>query len=167
MCTVEATYFQLYKRAVHVFSEALRVLEFRDVCARSSADVSGTSAEVLKELGGLMDASMESCSNLYECACPELDQLCKIARDAGAYGSRLTGAGWGGCTVSLVDEENVGPFIQALKEQYPAYKDLEGDALSEVIFATKPSAGACGKLSGTDLTRASITNDLIVFRFEE
>lgn len=133
---------------MHVFSEALRVLEFRDVCARSSSDVHGTSSTVLQELGSLMNASMESCSKLYECACPELDQLCKIAIDAGAYGSRLTGAGWGGCTVSLVDEEKVESFIKALKEHYPAYKDLEGEALSEVVFATKPSAGACGTSVG-------------------
>ena len=36
-------------------------------------------------------------------------------------------------------------FIQKLKETYPPYKNLEGDALYEVIFATKPGCGACGK----------------------
>ena len=36
-------------------------------------------------------------------------------------------------------------FIQRLKETYPPYKNLEGDALYEVIFATKPGRGACGK----------------------
>ena len=36
-------------------------------------------------------------------------------------------------------------FIQKLKETYPPYKNLEGDALYEVIFATKPGRGACGK----------------------
>ncbi|KAI0058747.1 galactokinase gal [Artomyces pyxidatus] len=140
---VEAEHFQLYKRAKHVFSEALRVLEFRDICLKaSSADVSTN--DVLKKLGGLMDASMESCSKDFDCACPELDQLTQLARDAGAYGSRLTGAGWGGCTVSLVAEDQVEIFITKLKTTYPPYKDLEGDTLEEVIFATKPSSGACG-----------------------
>lgn len=38
-------------------------------------------------------------------------------------------------------------FVQKLKETYPPYKNLEGDALYQVIFATKPGSGACGKLS--------------------
>lgn len=54
------------------------------------------------------------------------------------------GAGWGGCTISLVPEAIVDSFIAKVKETYGPYKDLEGDRLSEVIFATKPSSGACG-----------------------
>jgi galactokinase len=57
----------------------------------------------------------------------------------------FSGAGWGGCTISLVAENKVDDFIQTLKETYPPYKNLEGDALHEVIFATKPGRGACGK----------------------
>jgi len=57
----------------------------------------------------------------------------------------LLGAGWGGCTVSLVPEGNVKDFIQKMKESYLPFKELEGDALNEVIFATKPGMGACGK----------------------
>ena len=76
-----------------MFEEALRVLAFRDVCVRAEGAGGGEAdaEEVLRELGRLMDASMESCSAGYECSCPELDELTRIAREAGAYGSRLTG----------------------------------------------------------------------------
>jgi galactokinase len=86
--TVEATYFQLYRRAKHVLTEAMRVLQFRDICLANGRSASDT---VLKELGELMNASHTSCSVDYDCSCPELDELTQICRDAGAYGSRLTG----------------------------------------------------------------------------
>jgi galactokinase len=142
---IEATRFQLYKRAKHVFTESLRVLQFRDVCIQSNAaaESASSTAATLKALGALMNESQESCSKVFDCSCPELDELVQLARDAGAYGSRLTGAGWGGCTVSLVDENKVDEFIAKVKASYGPYKELEGTALHEVIFATKPSSGAC------------------------
>ncbi|KAJ7472672.1 Galactokinase [Mycena latifolia] len=141
---VEATHFKLYKRARHVCSEALRVLQFRKLCldTAEAGAVDGNLA-ALPELGRLMNESQTSCADDFECSCEELDQLTQLARDAGAYGSRLTGAGWGGCTVSLVPESQVDSFIKKVSETYPPYKGLEGEALSEVIFATRPSSGAC------------------------
>ncbi|EGN92375.1 hypothetical protein SERLA73DRAFT_65919 [Serpula lacrymans var. lacrymans S7.3] len=149
---VEATHFQLYNRAKHVYTEALRVLQFREVCLTASSYLSPSEeaeTAVLGELGKLMNESQESCSRVFDCSCPELDELTRLAMEAGAYGSRLTGAGWGGCTVSLVDETQVDSFIGKVKAAYPPYRDLEGDALHEVIFATKPSSGACGESSST------------------
>ncbi|KAG5337498.1 hypothetical protein C0989_009496 [Termitomyces sp. Mn162] len=134
---VEATHFQLYKRAKHVYAEALRVLQFRQTCLEA------TDTAALERLGRLMNESQTSCAELYQCSCPELDELTQLARKAGAYGSRLTGAGWGGCTVSLVAEDKVVSFIDQIKNSYAPYKGLEGEALNEVIFATKPSSGAC------------------------
>jgi hypothetical protein len=58
---------------------------------------------------------------------------------------QYVGAGWGGCTVSLVPEAEVASFIKKVSETYAPYKGLEGEALSEVIFATRPSTGACGQ----------------------
>ncbi|TBU25011.1 Galactokinase [Dichomitus squalens] len=143
---VEAEYFQLYKRARHVFTEALRVIEFREVCLRANAASGELPADTLVKLGELMDQSHESCSTLCESSCPEVDALCRLAKSAGAFGSRITGAGWGGCTVSLVAEDKVGEFIQKVKEGYEPYRALEGEKLREAIFATKPSAGAFGEL---------------------
>ena len=60
-------------------------------------------------------------------------------RDAGALGSRLTGAGWGGCAVSLVPSTEVDHFMEALKTSY--YQDVADT--STVLFATKPGDGAC------------------------
>ena len=57
----------------------------------------------------------------------------------------MEGAGWGGCIVSLVAESEVERFIAKVASAYPPYRDLEGERLYEVIFATKPSSGACGK----------------------
>ncbi|KAI0661824.1 galactokinase gal [Cubamyces menziesii] len=139
---VEAEYFQLYKRARHVITEAIRVLEFREVCLRAQAAEGDLPEDTLRELGALMDASHESCSKLCESSCSEVDQLAELARASGAYGCRITGAGWGGCTVSLVAEDQVESFIAKIKAGYAPYKELEGEKLHEVIFATKPSSGA-------------------------
>ncbi|KAJ7128380.1 Galactokinase [Mycena epipterygia] len=142
---VDTTHFQLYKRAKHVCSEALRVLQFRKLCLDTAAagPAPDGNLAVLQELGRLMNESQTSCAADFECSCAELNQLTQLARDAGAYGSRLTGAGWGGCTVSLVPESKLGSFIKKVSETYPPYRGLEGDALSQVIFATRPSSGAC------------------------
>ncbi|KAF8176234.1 ribosomal protein S5 domain 2-type protein [Mycena galopus ATCC 62051] len=142
---VDATHFKLYKRAKHVYSEALRVLQFRKLCLdTAAAPTADGNLAVLKQLGDLMNESQTSCAHDFECSCEELDELVRLAREAGAYGSRLTGAGWGGCTVSLVPEGEVESFIKKVSETYAPYKGLEGEALSEVIFATRPSTGACG-----------------------
>jgi galactokinase len=66
------------------------VLQFKNICL-NGCSAAGTEMEVLNTLGGLMDDSQESCSKLFECSCPELDELTRLAREAGAFGSRLTG----------------------------------------------------------------------------
>ena len=93
-----------------------------------------------------MNVSQASCSELYECSCPELDTLTQLCRTSGAYGSRLTGAGWGGCTISLVAEDQVGEFVRKLKEGYEPYQALSEEELGAVVFATRPSNGAFGAL---------------------
>ncbi|KAF8548446.1 hypothetical protein OG21DRAFT_1526486 [Imleria badia] len=102
------------------------------VTLKTMIEWSGTS--VFEALGKLMNEFQESCSKLYECSCPEVDELTQLALRAGAYGSRVTGAGWGGCTVSLVDEAQVDTFIAKIKASYGSYRDLEGEAPQEGIF---------------------------------
>ncbi|EFJ41193.1 hypothetical protein VOLCADRAFT_98854 [Volvox carteri f. nagariensis] len=118
--------FPLRKRAVHVFSEAQRVLDFRTVCE----DVSLSPAERLTRLGGLMNDSHGSCADLYGCSCDELDELVAVARGGGALGARLTGAGWGGCTVSLVRDADVEAFLETLKDKYyKSYLTAESNSI--------------------------------------
>ena len=93
-----------------------------------------------------MNESQTSCRDLYNCSCPEIDELTEIAKKNGAYGSRLTGAGWGGCTVSLIAETETEKFIETMKKEYyskPELKErIEKNGISNVVFATQPCEGA-------------------------
>jgi galactokinase len=82
-----ATQLHLQQRACHVFSEAHRVLAFKQVCEDSQLHGS----DKMRQLGALLNASHSSCSQLYQCSCDELDSLVEVARAAGALGARLTG----------------------------------------------------------------------------
>lgn len=94
-------------------------------------------------LGRLMIESHASCRDLYECSCESLDRLTVLAREAGAAGSRLTGAGWGGCTVSLLDASttSVDAFMARLKESYYEPRQLSAEELAESLFRTAPCGG--------------------------
>ncbi|CEP63541.1 galactokinase LALA0_S08e04852g [Lachancea lanzarotensis] len=131
---------KLYQRTKHVYSEALRVLEALKLMLRKSF---AADAEFFDSFGQLMNASQKSCDELYECSCPETDEICKIARANGAYGSRLTGAGWGGCTVHLVPRSKVNEVTQALVEQYYAKRDMNGQTFDDVILVSRPALGSC------------------------
>ena len=99
------------RRCRHVVHENDRVL--RAVAALRAGDV-GT-------FGQLMNESHTSLRDDYQVSCPELDALVEAAwRVEGVYGSRMTGAGFGGCTVSLVDESAVGAFRERVAAAYQA-----------------------------------------------
>ncbi|KAI9205342.1 ribosomal protein S5 domain 2-type protein [Polychytrium aggregatum] len=139
--TIRASGFQLHSRAKHVFSEARRVYQFRDLLI-SSDDSSG---DLLKELGELMNQSQASCSDLFHCSCPEIDELVEICRRSGALGSRLTGAGWGGCVVSLVQRSDLDRFLDHVQEEYffRRWPEMRGDgSISNYLFATRACSGA-------------------------
>ncbi|EFJ30960.1 hypothetical protein SELMODRAFT_144964 [Selaginella moellendorffii] len=136
-----AKQFKLHQRATHVYSEAKRVYAFRDTVSSGAGE-----EEALKRLGKLMNDSHTSCSKLYECSCPELEELVQVCRSAGALGARLTGAGWGGCVVALVHEASVPAFILSLKEGFYNSRIQKGivkpESLGLYVFASKPSSGA-------------------------
>jgi galactokinase len=137
---VQADTFLLRQRALHVLEEARRVLAFRETL--SHADKLDD-AKML-HLGELMNQTQTSCRDVYECSCPEIDDICSIARKAGAYGSRLTGAGWGGCTVHLVPQHKVDQVIDALKKDYyfKKFPDISEAKLKEAIVVSKPGQGS-------------------------
>ena len=64
-----------------------------------------------------------------------------VFRSSGSLGSRLTGAGWGGCAVSMVPSAEVEPFLEKVKQGYYIPKGLQGK-VDQALFATKPGSGA-------------------------
>src|SRR5207302_2537809 len=73
----------------------------------------------LKELGRLMAEAHRSYSQDFEASCPEADAMVELAQDLpGLIGARLTGGGFGGCTVNLVEQQQAAAFSQALAERY-------------------------------------------------
>ena len=141
---IRAERFFLNQRATHVYSEALRVHKFITLMKESSPSSSQESETLLKELGDLMNQSQISCREVYDCSCPELDEMCNIARKMGSYGSRLTGAGWGGCTVHLVPKDKVDDIRTAWIDEYYKVKkpDLSQEQQAEAVVVSEPGHGA-------------------------
>ncbi|KAE8445855.1 hypothetical protein EG329_012778 [Mollisiaceae sp. DMI_Dod_QoI] len=143
---VRAEKFKLRQRALHVFSEALRVLQFLSLLESPSSHLSadsGSSTETFNQkLGDLMNETQDSCRDVYECSCPEIDQLCTIARKAGSYGSRLTGAGWGGCSVHLVPADKVEAVKEAWEREYYSKMELSEEQKEAAVVVSKPGSGS-------------------------
>jgi galactokinase len=99
----------LYQRSNHVISENQRVLD--SVQALRDGD--------LPKLGELMNASHASLRDDFQVSREELDQMVKIAQSQpGCYGARLTGAGFGGCAIALVESDLVEEFQSAVAREY-------------------------------------------------
>ncbi|SJZ92243.1 galactokinase [Consotaella salsifontis] len=120
-----------YRRCRHVVSENARVLAAVDALASDDP----------WRFGQLMVESHASMKDDYEITCPEIDQLVEIAlAQRGVYGSRMTGGGFGGCTVSLVADEAAEDFERALVEGYhaatgitpPIYDCVAGPGVREI-----------------------------------
>ena len=99
----------IYKRAEHVVEENKRVLD--SIVFLKEKD--------LENFGKLMIRSHESLRDLYEVSCRELDLMVEEALSIdGVVGSRMTGAGFGGCTISLIKENSVDMFIDKVGSNY-------------------------------------------------
>ena len=106
------------RRAHHVVSENQRVLEAVKALRQSDLDL----------FGQLMDASHDSLRDDYEVTGAELDTLVEEARKVeGVLGSRMTGAGFGGCTVSLVHKDAIKRFITEVGAGYHSKTGLKPD----------------------------------------
>jgi galactokinase len=126
----------IYRRAKHCVTEDARTL--RAVEALAAGD--------FKLLGKLMTESHMSLKNDYEVSCAELDALVDSALEVeGVYGSRMTGGGFGGCTVTLVDRSAAARLIEHQKEKY----FLKHREVCDCYIAA-PSAGA-GVIDLTDV----------------
>ena len=123
----------LRSRAMHVVTETAR--------ARVGATL--LTQGKLRAFGRLLIASHESCRRRYECSAPELDLVVRAARRAGAWGARLTGAGWGGAVLVLV-----GPADAADGKRERAIVDAVRRAFTRTyrrepaITAVRPGDGA-------------------------
>ena len=97
------------KRAEHVVKEIARVESALSALRRNDEQA----------FGALMYSGHASISKLYEVSTPELDTLVDLARNLpGCIGARLTGGGFGGCTVNLVHQEAAQKFMRSLEEGY-------------------------------------------------
>jgi galactokinase len=99
------------RRARHIVEENERVL----------AAERALTAGAMEEVGRLFAASHASLRDLYEVSVPELDALVELAvTTPGVVASRMTGAGFGGCTVSLVQADAVERLTERILQEYPA-----------------------------------------------
>ena len=119
--------------ARHVVTENARVREAEDALTNDP-----------ETMGRLMAASHASLRDDYRVSGPELDALVEIATGAGALGARLTGAGFGGCTVNLVPRERLDGFAEAVREGYRGRTGREAEVFvveenREVGVARLPS----------------------------
>ena len=117
-----------YKRATHVLTENRRVLDFCDSLENGNYE----------KAGRLMYASHLSLKNEYEVSCKELDFLVDTAVDLkGVLGARMTGAGFGGCTVNLIQKEYKNKIINKIKSKYKKEYNKEPD-----FYISRPEKGA-------------------------
>ena len=118
----------VYRRCRHVVSENERVLQ--TVAALERGD--------LVEVGRLMNASHESLRYDYEVSSDALDVMVEAMRNApGCYGARLTGAGFGGCTVALAEPGAEQSIADMIYEKYPKATNIWPE-----VYTTRASNGA-------------------------
>jgi galactokinase len=118
----------LYKRALHVIAENARVLGATEALR----------AEDLERFGKRMAESHSSLRDLYEVSCAELDFMVHEAnRQEGVYGARMTGGGFGGSTINLVESRFAGAFAENMARGY-----LKETGIVPQVYICAPAEGA-------------------------
>jgi len=118
----------IFRRCRHVITENIRVGQAAEALKRAD----------LAQFGRLMAESHASLRDDYQVSCKELDTMVEIAvKQPGVYGSRMTGGGFGGCTINLVREERVDEFCGTVSKEY-----REATGKEPVLSATNAAGGA-------------------------
>ncbi|WP_188757667.1 galactokinase [Edaphobacter acidisoli] len=121
-----------FKRCRHIITENARVLEARKALL----------ADDLVRFGKLMFEAHASMRDDFEASCEEVDKLVAIAaRQPGCLGARITGGGFGGCTVNLVKSADAESFVEAVRRAYHAETAITADC-----FVCEASDGALALL---------------------
>ena len=117
-----------FKRCRHIITENQRVVEAREALLQGDVE----------RFGALMVAAHVSVRDDFAASCEEVDVLVAIAmRQADCFGARITGGGFGGCTVNVVRADAAEKFVATLLQEYAANTGIEADC-----FVCAPSDGA-------------------------
>lgn len=117
-----------FKRCRHIITENQRVVEAREALLQGDVE----------RFGALMVAAHVSVRDDFAASCEEVDVLVAIAmRQAECFGARITGGGFGGCTVNVVRADAAEKFVATLLGEYAATTGIEADC-----FVCAPSDGA-------------------------
>jgi len=117
-----------FARCKHIITENARVLAARDALLAGD----------MKRFGDLMIAAHASMRDDFAASCVEVDTLVEIAnRQEGCFGARITGGGFGGCTVNVVKAELATKFVEQVKHEYEQAVGIKADC-----FISSPSDGA-------------------------
>jgi len=122
---------KILSRCRHVLTEGRRVEEAASALAAGD----------IARLGRLMDEAHQSAAFDYEISTPELDELVSLMRRNGAAGARLTGAGFGGFAVGLVERREVEALINKIDQHFYAKRGISRN-LEALRFCFEPAAGA-------------------------
>jgi galactokinase len=121
----------VYRRAKHVVGEIERTLHAAE----------GVRSSNWPTVGQLMYASHASLRDDYEVSCPELDAIVEIAQTlgpaGGVFGCRMTGGGFGGCTVALVQADQIAVISNRIATEYERRTRIKPS-----LFVSRPAAGA-------------------------
>ena len=117
-----------FKRCRHIITENRRVMEAKEALLRGD----------VARFGALMVEAHASVRDDFAASCEEVDELVEIAmQQAECFGARITGGGFGGCSVNVVQAEAAEKFVATLKREYAAKRGIEADC-----FVCAPADGA-------------------------